>query len=84
MVAHVALAFSAGFVLTMVIYVWTNPTGPNSGPEGAPLGYAVVFIAAYIGFAALLALGLAIGLLCKLLYRAMIGTRRKSPSTGLS
>jgi hypothetical protein len=78
------LAFGAGFALTMVIYVWTNPTGPNSDPQGAPLGYAVIFIAAYIGFAVLLALGLSLGLFFKVTYRAIKGVRRKPPGTGLA
>jgi hypothetical protein len=79
-----AVAFGAGFVLTMVIYVWTNPTGPNSDPQGAPLGYAVIFLAAYIGFAVLLALGLSLGLFFKLIYRAIKGARRKPPTAGLA
>lgn len=78
------LAFGAGFALTMVIYVWTNPTGPNADPQGAPLGYAVIFIAAYIGFAVLLALGLSLGLFFKVIYRAIKGARRKPRGTALA
>jgi 4-amino-4-deoxy-L-arabinose transferase-like glycosyltransferase len=56
------LVGAAGVLLTLVLYIATNPTGQNSDPQGAPLGYAVAFVA--IGVAALLLLsaGVAIGL----------------------
>jgi len=66
------LAFAASCGLTIILYIWTNPTSPGSDPEGAPLGYAVLFVATLICFAVLLGFGCSVGLLFRMLYRTAV------------
>jgi hypothetical protein len=78
----VIVAGAGTFVLTMVIYVATNPTGPNSDPQGAPLGYAVVFIALGIAISSLLAVGVLFGLLSERGHGKLTGRSSNQPAQG--
>jgi hypothetical protein len=75
------LAVMGSLALVLVLYVWTNPTGPNSDPQGAPLGYGLALVAAFLGFSILLLVGTSIGTLSRFGYRALSRQRRLGPSS---